>query len=163
MLAGSRRSRHDSRHAGVWRWLLLTLLVLAVVPLPGRAALQARSAAYTARSSAAATAVRYALDQLGKRYQWGGQGPNAFDCSGLTMMAYRSAGVKIPRVARWQFEIGQHVPLNRLVAGDLVFYARNPASPAPSTTSACTWAPGAWSRPPTARSRSGSPPSGARG
>jgi hypothetical protein len=108
--------------------LLLTLLVLAIVPLPGRAALQARSAAYTARSSAAATAVRYALDQLGKRYQWGGQGPNAFDCSGLTMMAYRSAGVKIPRVARWQFEIGQHVPLNRLVAGDLVFYARNPAS-----------------------------------
>jgi peptidoglycan hydrolase-like protein with peptidoglycan-binding domain len=127
MPRGSRRSWLDLRLAGAWRWLVLALVILVIVPLPARAELQAYSAAYTARSSAAATAVRYALDQLGKRYQWGGQGPNAYDCSGLTMMAYRAAGVQIPRVSRWQYNFGQHVPLDRLVAGDLVFYARNPA------------------------------------
>jgi peptidoglycan hydrolase-like protein with peptidoglycan-binding domain len=129
MPAGSRRFRRDDCLAGAWRWLLLVLVVLLIVPLPGRAVLQARSAAYVARGSAAATAVRYALDQLGKRYRWGGVGPTAFDCSGLTMMAYRSAGVRIPRVSRWQYGAGQHVPVAQLAAGDLVFYARNPARP----------------------------------
>jgi hypothetical protein len=127
MPAGSRRSRQDARHAGAWRWLPLALVVLAIVPLPGRSLSDARPASSTERGSAAATAVRYALDQLGKRYQWGGQGPNAFDCSGLTMMAYRSAGVTLPRVARWQHEVGRRVPLRQLAAGDLVFYARDPA------------------------------------
>jgi peptidoglycan hydrolase-like protein with peptidoglycan-binding domain len=129
MPAGSRRFRRDDCLAGAWRWLLLVLVVLLIVPLPGRAVLQARSAAYVSRGSAAATAVRYALDQLGKRYRWGGVGPTAFDCSGLTMMAYRSAGVRIPRVSRWQYGAGQHVPIAQLLAGDLVFYARNPARP----------------------------------
>jgi hypothetical protein len=129
MPAGSRRFRRNDCLAGAWRWLLLVLLLLLIVPLPGRAVLPARSAAYVARGSAAATAVRYALDQLGKRYQWGGVGPSAFDCSGLTMMAYRAAGVRIPRVSRWQYGAGQHVPVAQLAAGDLVFYARNPARP----------------------------------
>lgn len=129
MPAGSRRFRRDGFIAGAWRWLLVVLVLLLIVPLPGRTMLQAHSAAYVSRSSAAATAVRYALDQLGKRYQWGGDGPMAYDCSGLTMMAYRSAGVGIPRVSRSQYQSGRHVPVNQLVAGDLVFYARNTASP----------------------------------
>jgi NlpC/P60 family/Putative peptidoglycan binding domain len=129
MPAGSRRFRRDDLVAGAWRWLLLILLLLLIVPLPGRVLLHTRFAAYTSRSSAAATAVRFALDQLGKRYQWGGAGPLAYDCSGLTMMAYRSAGVRIPRVSRWQYEVDQHVPVRQLVAGDLMFYARNPRDP----------------------------------
>ena len=128
MPAGSRRFRRDGFIAGAWCWLLIVLALLLIVPLPGRTVLRAEPAAYVSRSSAAATAVRYALDQLGKRYLWGGTGPMAYDCSGLTMMAYRSAGVRIPRVARWQYRSGRHVPVNQLVAGDLVFYARNPAS-----------------------------------
>ncbi len=130
MPAGSRRFRRDDLVAGAWRWLLLLiLLLLLIVPLPGRVLLHTRSAAYTSRSSVAAAAVRFALDQLGRRYQWGGAGPLAYDCSRLTMMAYRSAGVRIPRVSRWQYEVGQHVPVRQLVAGDLVFYARNPRDP----------------------------------
>src|SRR6266542_5959074 len=37
-------------------------------------------------------AISYAQQQLGKPYLWGGTGPEAFDCSGLVMMAYRAAG-----------------------------------------------------------------------
>lgn len=130
MPAGSRRFRRELVLAGAWRWLLVILLLLLIVPLPGRALLQARPAAYTARTSAAATAVRFALDQLGKHYRWGGVGPRAFDCSGLTMMAYRAAGVRIPRVSRWQYRAGRHIPVRQLAAGDLVFYAYNTARPA---------------------------------
>src|SRR6266496_4959669 len=129
MPEGSRRFWRDDVLAGAWRWLLVILLLLLIVPLPGPSRLHARSAAYVSKSSAAAAAVRFALDQLGKRYRWGGAGPMAYDCSGLTMMAYRSAGVRIPRVSRWQYEVGQRIPVRQLVAGDLVFYARNPANP----------------------------------
>jgi cell wall-associated NlpC family hydrolase len=40
-------------------------------------------------------AITYALEQLGKPYLWGGAGPNAFDCSGLTMMAWTQAGATL--------------------------------------------------------------------
>ncbi len=100
MPAGSRRFWRDDVLAGAWRWLLVILVLLLIVPLPGPSVLHARSAAYVSKSSAAATAVRFALDQLGKRYRWGGAGPMAYDCSGLTMMAYRSATACAPRRRR---------------------------------------------------------------
>jgi len=40
-------------------------------------------------------AITYAFAQLGKSYLWGGTGPTAFDCSGLTMMAWARAGVAL--------------------------------------------------------------------
>ena len=40
--------------------------------------------------------IAYAEAQIGKPYQWGATGPGAFDCSGLTMMAYRAAGISHP-------------------------------------------------------------------
>ncbi len=125
------RIRLNLRPAGAWRWLLIVLLVLLVVPLPARTARKpaAEPAAYKVRGSAAAIAVRFALDQLGKPYRWGGNGPSGYDCSGLTTMAYRAAGVALPRVSRWQYGAGAHIPVRKLSAGDLVFYARNTASP----------------------------------
>ena len=50
-------------------------------------------------SPRAAQAVAYALAQRGKPYRWGAEGPDAFDCSGLTWAAWRAAGVAIPRTA----------------------------------------------------------------
>jgi cell wall-associated NlpC family hydrolase len=71
---------------------------------------------------AARKIIAYALGQLGKPYQWGGTGPGAFDCSGLAMMAYRAAGIYIPRTSQQQWAYGQQIPVSRVKPGDLVFY-----------------------------------------
>lgn len=75
-----------------------------------------------APTSAAGQAVAYAKAQLGKPYVWSTEGPGTFDCSGLTMAAWRSAGVSIPRVSRAQYGIGRHVSRSALEPGDLVFF-----------------------------------------
>lgn len=67
-------------------------------------------------------AVRYAVRQLGKPYQWGAQGPGAYDCSGLTSQAWEHAGTPIPRTSQEQWAQLAHVPLNELRPGDLVVY-----------------------------------------
>ncbi|MEU9156204.1 NlpC/P60 family protein [Streptomyces sp. NPDC048417] len=67
-------------------------------------------------------AVRYAVRQLGKPYQWGAQGPTSYDCSGLTSQAWDHAGNPIPRTSQQQWADLPHVPLNRLRPGDLVVY-----------------------------------------
>lgn len=72
-------------------------------------------------SGAAATAIAYAQQQIGKPYLWGGTGPAAFDCSGLVMKAYASAGVPIARTSQAQWATEPHVTTPQ--PGDLVFYA----------------------------------------
>ena len=73
-------------------------------------------------SAAGRVAVAWALAQLGKPYLWGGTGPDAFDCSGLTSQAWLHAGVQIPRVSEDQWARLQHIELNQLRPGDLVIY-----------------------------------------
>ncbi|WP_408899087.1 NlpC/P60 family protein [Nocardioides sp. R1-1] len=70
----------------------------------------------------AAAAIAYALAQVGDSYVWGATGPNAFDCSGLTMMAYAQADVSLPHSSRAQYGSGAHVAKSDLQPGDLVFY-----------------------------------------
>lgn len=74
-------------------------------------------------------ALAFAMSQLGKPYQWGGTGPNSYDCSGLTEVAWSNAGVWIPRVADSQYINEAKVPLADLAPGDLVFWASNVSSP----------------------------------
>ncbi|WP_407942173.1 NlpC/P60 family protein [Nocardiopsis tropica] len=66
--------------------------------------------------------VDWALDQRGKPYIWGGTGPDGYDCSGLTMKAYESIGVTIPRVSQDQWNFGPEIPLGEEQPGDLVFF-----------------------------------------
>jgi cell wall-associated NlpC family hydrolase len=75
-----------------------------------------------APSDRAAGAVRFALAQVGKRYVYAGTGPNSYDCSGLTMAAYRSVGVYLPHQSGAQYGYGRHVSSSELRPGDLVFY-----------------------------------------
>jgi cell wall-associated NlpC family hydrolase len=88
---------------------------------------------WAAGSAASATqgdvAADWALSQLGKPYLWGGSGPGAYDCSGLTMQAWAHAGVSLLHYTGYQWQEGPHVPLDALQRGDLVFYATNTSNP----------------------------------
>ena len=74
---------------------------------------------------AAQVAVRVAKDQLGKPYVWAADGPDSFDCSGLTMYAYGKAGISLPHYTGAQWNAGRHVGRNELVSGDLVFFGQD--------------------------------------
>lgn len=73
-------------------------------------------------SGRAAAAIKYAMAQVGKRYVYGAAGPNSFDCSGLTMRAWGSAGVGLAHSSRAQIGQGARVSRDALQPGDLVFY-----------------------------------------
>jgi cell wall-associated NlpC family hydrolase len=66
--------------------------------------------------------LAYARAQLGKPYQWGGAGPNSFDCSGLVMMAWDQAGIYFPHLAQDQYDLTARIPLSAMIPGDLVFF-----------------------------------------
>ncbi|WP_405716572.1 MULTISPECIES: NlpC/P60 family protein [unclassified Streptomyces] len=73
-------------------------------------------------SEAGGKAVRYAVEQVGKPYVWGAEGPDSFDCSGLTSQAWAKAGLVIPRTSQEQWRQLRKVPVNALRPGDLVIY-----------------------------------------
>lgn len=77
--------------------------------------------------SRAAQAVQYALNQVGDGYIVAATGPNYYDCSGLTMMAWRQAGVSLPHYSYAQYGQSRKISLNEAQPGDLVFFFRNGA------------------------------------
>ncbi|WP_233157877.1 C40 family peptidase [Actinokineospora bangkokensis] len=83
---------------------------------------------YLAPPGAAGTAMEVALGQRGKPYVWGAEGPGSFDCSGLTLYAYRAAGVSLPHSSRAQYGYGKSVSRDALQPGDLLFYGSSVGS-----------------------------------
>jgi peptidoglycan DL-endopeptidase CwlO len=73
-------------------------------------------------SGAAGVAVDFAMDQIGDAYVYGAAGPDAWDCSGLTMGAWGAAGVSLPHSSSAQMSSGTPVSSSDLQPGDLVFY-----------------------------------------
>ena len=73
-------------------------------------------------SGSAAAVVAYARAQVGKPYCYGGSGPGCFDCSGLTLMAWRQAGVSLPHSSSAQYNVGRRISAGELQPGDLIFY-----------------------------------------
>lgn len=69
----------------------------------------------------ASGAIRAALSEVGKPYEWGATGPNSFDCSGLMQFAYKKIGVRLPRVSQQQMRVGQPVKRKEARPGDLMF------------------------------------------
>ncbi|SCH77072.1 Probable endopeptidase YafL precursor [uncultured Clostridium sp.] len=64
--------------------------------------------------------------QIGKPYVWGAEGPNAFDCSGLTYYVYKTAlGITLPRTSTEQSKTGTTVSRSNLQPGDLIFSSTN--------------------------------------
>lgn len=73
-------------------------------------------------SAAGKKAIAYATAQIGKPYVWGAEGPDSFDCSGLTSEAWKSAGRSIPRTSQEQWKQLPHVPVEDMRPGDLIIY-----------------------------------------
>lgn len=72
--------------------------------------------------------VNYASRFKGVNYQWGGESPNGFDCSGLVQYVYGKMGAKMPRTSQQQATMGKVTGLGSLRPGDLVAWGNSPAT-----------------------------------
>ncbi len=70
----------------------------------------------------AGAAVAFARAQLGEPYVWGAAGPGSWDCSGLTMGAWRAGGKYLPHYSVAQYEQSTPISASSLQPGDLVFW-----------------------------------------
>jgi cell wall-associated NlpC family hydrolase len=75
-----------------------------------------------------AAAAEAAMSQRGDMYVWGAEGPDTYDCSGLTLWAYRQVGISLPHSSRAQFGYGKSVAYGEWEAGDLLFYGSSASS-----------------------------------
>ncbi|MET9292135.1 NlpC/P60 family protein [Streptomyces sp. NPDC003077] len=67
-------------------------------------------------------ALAFATAQIGKDYVWGAEGPDTFDCSGLTLRAWEAGGRAIPRTSQEQWRQLPHVDIEDMRPGDLIIY-----------------------------------------
>jgi cell wall-associated NlpC family hydrolase len=73
-------------------------------------------------SSVQNAVVKLALEQVGKPYVWGAEGPRSFDCSGLTYYIFKNAAnITLPRMSKDQSTVGTTVSKSDLQPGDLIF------------------------------------------
>ncbi len=75
-----------------------------------------------APSGGAAAALAFARAQLGEPYVWAAAGPDAWDCSGLTMAAWAAGGVSLPHYSVAQYDASTPISAGQLRPGDLVFW-----------------------------------------
>ncbi|GAA3870653.1 C40 family peptidase [Saccharothrix violaceirubra] len=122
------RSAYPDRYH---RWEAMAAFMIGELgDVPDPAGCGASAGNFLVASGAASTAIEFTRQQLGEPYLWGGNGPDAWDCSGILVKAFGAAGVKIPRVANDQYMSGgAHLPVREAKAGDLIFWATNPANP----------------------------------
>jgi cell wall-associated NlpC family hydrolase len=87
---------------------------------------QGRDALANSPNTLQCNIARAALQFLGVPYEWAASGPNAFDCSGLTMYIYGMFGIDLPHNAALQFNRGTRISLEQALPGDLVFFGMPP-------------------------------------
>ncbi|MBB4981870.1 MULTISPECIES: C40 family peptidase [Streptomyces] len=95
----------------------LTLAAVGGTMLAPGAASEAQAATTYANK-----ALSVAASKKGAPYRYGSAGPSRFDCSGLTLYAYKQAGKWLPRTAQQQYNNTRHVSASSRQKGDLVFF-----------------------------------------
>lgn len=80
----------------------------------------------TGTEEGAAAAIAFARAQMGKPYVWAADGPDSYDCSGLTMRAWEAGGVALPHYSVGQFAQAKKIPATQARPGDLVFFGSDP-------------------------------------
>ncbi|WP_091729939.1 C40 family peptidase [Nocardioides scoriae] len=96
-------------------------------PAPAPAPKPAPAPAPAPNGSAVQRAIAYAAAQVGKPYLWGADGPDSFDCSGLTQQAWARGGISLPHYSVAQYYAGTPIPMSSARAGDLIFWSDNGA------------------------------------
>jgi cell wall-associated NlpC family hydrolase len=96
-----------------------TACALSAAVLAGSAAVGPQQAEAT---TAGSKALRVAASKKGAPYKWGATGPSRFDCSGLTLYAYKKAGKRLPRTTQQQYNATRHISKSQRKPGDLVFF-----------------------------------------
>ncbi|MFJ7241860.1 C40 family peptidase [Streptomyces olivaceus] len=76
----------------------------------------------SSRDAKARTVINFAAAQKGKKYVWGAEGPNTFDCSGLTLRAYQQIGITLPRTSAKQAAAVRKVATSERLIGDLMHW-----------------------------------------
>ncbi|MEE1931003.1 C40 family peptidase [Streptomyces sp. TRM 70351] len=89
---------------------------------PAAATSEAAAPAPSTATGSAAAVVNFARAQVGKAYVMGAMGPGAYDCSGLTSVAFRQAGISLPRTSQSQSTTGTQVPLSAVQPGDILYW-----------------------------------------
>ena len=114
--------------AAAWRRLLVAIpaslvatLAFSLVALPAADARMA-DARPGKREQKIHQGLQVALKQKGDPYSYGSAGPNAFDCSGLTMYSFGKAGIYLPRSSDAQARYARRIPKANLRRGDLIFF-----------------------------------------
>ena len=122
-LNAQQQEQYRDRNAPTAAQLATTQTTQAPQALTAAPAQPAAPPAVGGGSAKAQIAVAYARAQLGKPYVFAAAGPDAFDCSGLTMMAWAAAGVSLPHYAPSQMQYGSTVPIDvsAMLPGDLIF------------------------------------------
>lgn len=98
--------------------LLAALLLAGCASAPPRS----REAPATVATATGLSLASHAIAQLGRPYLYGGNGPESFDCSGLVRYVHQQVGIQVPRTTQEQFRAARPVPLERIAAGDLLFF-----------------------------------------
>ncbi|WP_158088663.1 C40 family peptidase [Thermoactinospora rubra] len=112
-----------------------TTIALSLTPAPAQAASDPSVLTLTGaelqqirtkptRTPAWKVALDYALDKRGTPYVYGGASERGYDCSGLMLRAYESAGIRLPRTAAQQYHaFSRKIAWDDLRPGDLVFFS----------------------------------------